>query len=148
MVAAPFGRRSSSLVDGEARALHSYVFQVAASKTLRAHHALGRLLAGGSTAELTIALREFFTHADSVERAIERIGAMGEDDLVFSTWFTQALARLESHPISSELRSDTPSADLSRLAIELCADYLDRATKLLDETRQRLLSSGLVRARR
>ena len=169
MVVAPFARRSSSPVDGEVRALHSYVFQVAASKTLRAHHALGRLLVCASAEEFANAAHEFFIHAFTVARTIERIGRMGEHDLAFAAWFSQQLQALSNHPVALELEAEPPAIYRSRLAhgshhgeptparradyfiegldeqpaLELCADYLDRATKLLDDTRQRLLELGI-----
>jgi hypothetical protein len=155
----------------EARASQSYVFQVAASKTLRAHHALGRLLVCGSTPEFATVAHEFLMHAHSVARTIERIGRMGEADLAFAAWFAEQIATLWKHPIYLELETEAPAVYRSRFAhgshppfgdppiprrsdffiegldetpaLDLCADYLDRATQLLDDTRQRLQALGI-----
>jgi hypothetical protein len=171
MVDAPVGRGTSMPVRVEVRALHSYVFQVAASKTLRAHHALGRLLVCRSTAEFATVAHEFLMHAYSVARTIERIGRMGEEDLAFAAWFATQHAKLSQHPVYLELQTDAPTIYRSRVAhgshppfgdelaprrgeffieglderpaLELCADYLDRATELLDDTRERLHALGI-----
>ena len=137
---------------------------VAAAKALRAHHLLGRLTTCDSLAEFASAATELVALTRAVTQSIARLrddAAAQRSEL--AAWLHHQMTTLERHPL--ETMQSLPSLYAARLAagsspppfeglvrhradefyfeghdkrpaLELCADYLDRVTKLLDETRE------------
>jgi hypothetical protein len=140
--------------------------QVAAAKAMRAHHVLGVMEACKTPAELTDAAADFLATARSAAQTLARLGET-VSDAAFVHWVGERLLALRAHPVEAELAAATrPAITVARIArgteppfatgmpqdepyfcfegldrrpaIDLCTEYLQHLTLLVDETRTRL----------
>jgi hypothetical protein len=98
--------------------VHGDILNVAASKALRAHHALGKLAVCRSEAEFVKTATEFLVHARAVCQSLARLretsGAHGSR---VHDWLAGQITTLQQHPLEVALtRPTTPAVYTQRVA--------------------------------
>lgn len=158
----------------------------AATHSLTAHRALGRMSACTSATEFSDAAAELLTAARGISQSIAAVARAVASDgsnrrRAFAAWFATQVSTVLSHPMQSEVQKQEMTAVyMSRLArgsgsppirealtlarmaslrprpedfyfegldkrpaIELCCEYLERVTCLLDQSKQAIKRFGL-----